>query len=132
MKALCLLSVLLCLHYCMPLPVRNAQVKEKQDNNIPGLNLEDYMKYWEEMASNDPSKPLAHSHRHWACDSVCLALLEKLSKVRDMDMGKLRELIARNPHLQERIIQSNERGDVRNQMDEAKRMTVEEMRQLQK
>ena len=72
------------------------------------------------------------SQTHWECDCVCLDLLEKLNKVKGMDMNKLRELIAKNPHLQERLMQSNTHGDIRNQMDEAKRMTVEEMRQLQK
>lgn len=57
-------------------------------------------------------------------------LRERLSKVKDVDREKLRELIAKNPHMQERFIQSRE--NVRNQVDEAKRLTVEQMRQLQK
>lgn len=56
--------------------------------------------------------------------------MERLKKVKDMDMSKLQEMIARNPHLQERIVES--RGDYRNQVEEARRITVEQMRQLQK
>ena len=56
------------------------------------------------------------------------ALADRLSKVKGMDLAKLREMIARNPHLQERMVQSQGR----NQIDEAKRMTVDRMRQLQK
>lgn len=56
--------------------------------------------------------------------------MERLKKVKDMDMGKLAEMIAKNPHLQERIAES--RGDFRSQAEEARRITVEQMRQLQK
>ena len=62
--------------------------------------------------------------------ATCAALLERLSKVKDVDLKKLQEMIAKNPHLQERLMQGT--GDLRNQVDEAKRMTVEKMRQLQK
>ena len=74
MKALCLLSVFLCLHCCLSLPVRDGrpQVKEKLAKEIPGLDLDDYMKYWEEMASNDPSKSCPHSHRHTGNVIVCV------------------------------------------------------------
>lgn len=50
--------------------------------------------------------------------------------MKDVDLVKLREMMAKNPHLQERLMQGKD--NVRNQVDEAKRMTVEKMRQLQK
>lgn len=58
------------------------------------------------------------------------ALMEKMKKIKDLDMDKLKEMIAKNPHLQERMLES--RGAFRNQAEEAKRITVEQMRQLQK
>ena len=56
-------------------------------------------------------------------------VLERLQRVKGMDFDKLREVLANNPHLQERFTQGR---DVRNQVDEARRITVEQMRQLQK
>lgn len=50
--------------------------------------------------------------------------------MKDVDVQKLTEMIAKHPHMQERMVQS--RGDVRNQIQEAQRVTVEQMRQLQK
>ena len=56
--------------------------------------------------------------------------MERMKKVKDLDLNKLAEMLARNPHLQERMMES--RPDVRNPVEEAKRITVEQMRQLQK
>ena len=58
--------------------------------------------------------------------------MERMKKIKDMDMDKLSEMIARNPHLQERIMHMENRGDIRSPVEEAKRITVEQMRQLQK
>lgn len=61
---------------------------------------------------------------------LSIELSERLKKVKDVDVQKLTEMIAKHPHMQERMVQS--RGDVRNQIQEAQRVTVEQMRQLQK
>ena len=57
--------------------------------------------------------------------------MDRLSKVKGLDMAKLQEMIANHPHLRDRLLNSNSQG-MRNQVDEAKRITVEQMRQLQK
>ena len=56
--------------------------------------------------------------------------MEKMRKIKDVDVDKLKEMIAKNPHLQQRMVES--RGAFRNQAEEARRITVEQMRQLQK
>ena len=53
------LGLSLCVLTGLGLPVnKNApQTKEKhQVNNIPGLDLQEYMRYWEETAKNDPGE----------------------------------------------------------------------------
>lgn len=50
-----MLLVLLGIQYCAGLPVNRAQVKEKQPNGaVPGLDAKEYLRYWDELARNDP------------------------------------------------------------------------------
>ncbi len=58
------------------------------------------------------------------------ALMERLSKIKDTDLSKLKEALARNPHLQERLSLPGQ--GVRNQYDEARRMNIDQMRELQR
>ena len=47
--------VLLGIQHCVGLPVNKAQLKEKQPNEAAlGMDVEEYMRYWDEMARNDP------------------------------------------------------------------------------
>jgi hypothetical protein len=48
-----LLVLFLCVQYCAGLPVDRTQVKEKQPDEV---DLQEYIRYWEEMAQNDPSE----------------------------------------------------------------------------
>ena len=60
----------------------------------------------------------------------CTGFVERLSKIKDLDMDKLKEMMAKNPHLQERL--NGGHAAVRSQMDEARRVEIEQMRQLQR
>lgn len=64
--------------------------------------------------------------------STTLDFVERLNKVKGLDMAKLQEMIVNHPHLRDRLLKTNAEGGMRNQVDEAKRITVEQMRQLQK
>lgn len=46
---------------CLGLPVNKnrAQVKEKHDDPVAGLDIDEYMRYWQEVAGNDPGE-LSH------------------------------------------------------------------------
>ena len=55
-------------------------------------------------------------------------MMERLSKIKDFDLDKLKDMMAKNPHLQERL----NGAAVRSQMEEARRMDIEQMRELQK
>lgn len=63
---------------------------------------------------------------------ITAEFMERLNKVKGLDMAKLQEMIANHPHLRDRLLDAQSQGGMRNQADEAKRITVEQMRQLQK
>lgn len=55
------LVALLGVQWCTGLPVNKAQLKEKTlgqapEAGVPGLDLAEYMKYWEEVSKNDPGQ----------------------------------------------------------------------------
>ncbi len=58
--------------------------------------------------------------------------MDRLNKVKGLDMVKLQQMIVNHPHLRERLMNAKAQGGMRNRVDEAKRITVEQMRQLQK
>ena len=133
-----LLGLLLCATCCWSLPVnRNgAQVKEKHGDQaeVPSLDPSEYLRYIEELTKSDPGKSIPP----WGTPCVTAVrteFLERMNKVKGMDMAKLHDLIVNHPHIRERLLNSGNpslHNRVRNQMEEAKRMTVEQMRQLQK
>ena len=61
--------------------------------------------------------------------------MDKLRKIKDFDMDKLKDLLAKNPHLQERLSWRGAGGKneaVRSKLDEERRLSIEQMRQLQR
>ena len=56
--------------------------------------------------------------------------MERLKGIKGMDMEKLKEMVATNPHLRERL--SGVHAEMRSRMEEERRMDIEKMRQLQR
>ena len=69
-------------------------------------------------------------------------LLDRLKKIKDIDLEKLKDLMARNPHLEERLRGGGGGGEaggekrdheaIRSQLEEARRLGIEKMRDLQR
>lgn len=87
----------------------------KKLKDLPGVDNDEYMRYWKEAVKSDPR-------------------FDKFRNVGDLRHGQdkvdMERLVENNPHLSDRLAKHSD--DIRSRLEEAKRMNIEQMRQLQR
>jgi hypothetical protein len=86
--------------------VDEGQYRRPRMPDTPGLDLEEYNRYWQEMAKDNP------------------VLQEKLKQINPEQLAKL------HPRVSEKMARDSEA--IRSRLEEARRMNMDEMRELQR
>ncbi len=95
--------------------------------NLPGFDNEEYLRYWKEAVNNDPSM----FYPYLLHNSLPPTELEQLRNlIHNNEKVDLESLVEHLPNLSDRLAKQS--PDIRSRLEEAKRVNVEEMRQLQR
>lgn len=113
-------------------PEAGGKLRRPRIPDTPGLDQDEYNRYWQEMVKENPGgtsyfspKTLLNLHsKRLSRSSLPLAMLDHLKNMNPEQLAQL------HPRVSERMARASE--GVRNRLEEARRLNIDELRELQR
>lgn len=114
--------------------VDEGQNRHPRMPDTPGLDIEEYRRYWHEAAKDNPGKPLLY-HEGGQCIilvSRFTVLQKTLEKMRPEQLAQItpEQMAKFLPHVSEKMAKNSD--SIRSRLEESRRMNMDEMRELQR